>query len=255
MGDSFASLVQDLGSSPSLVAVWRLWAYLITDAIYTLENLWDAFKAMVIALVDAQQVMRLKWYQQQALLFQYGDPLEWINEQYTYSIIDESKRVVARASASEVAGGVRMKVAVLDNGQLAIMPTTQLSAFGSYMQKKKPAGVNVTCVSYDADNLRFYYTIFYDPLRLRADVKLAVEAAINNYRDALEFEGIINLTRLTDAIQKASGVIDPQLTGADARYGALPFSAINREYKTNAGYYVIDPAFPLTDTITYLPYV
>ena len=253
--DDLPLLIADLGNSPSRVAIWRLWVYIMAVCVWTHENLWDQFRALIESIIANKEPGTLRWYQQQAFSFQYGDPLVWINNKYQYATIDITKRNVNRCAAIEAnGGGIVIKAANNVGGVTYPLAAPVLTAFSAYYQKIKYAGPPITCVSYDPDRLRLLYTVYFDPLADKPTVIAAVESAIITFISQLVFNGIFNLTKLTDAIEAVPGVSDVRITSAEWTYGALAFTLINGEYQTRAGYCMIDPAYPLSTTITYLPY-
>ena len=266
--DDLASLLQDIGSTPSTVAVWRLWVYLFRYGVWTLETLWDTFLANVNALIAAQEVPTLLWYQTRAFAFQYGDALIQQAGKFIYNPIVAAHQIVARCAAIETPGVVTIKTAKLIGGVLTPLITAEIAALQSYFGRIKPAGINVVCVSFSPDIVNCPVTIYYDPLIMDNTGQLIatpgtypVIDAINGYlafisgvANQAQFNGALNLTQLNDAIQAAIGVKDLILGDVQATYGSLPYATIVREYLTNAGYCIIDPAHPLIATITYLPY-
>ena len=81
--------------------------------------------------------------------------------------------------------------------------------------------------------------------------------AINNYIKGLPFDGVFNLTAFVDAMQQATGVVDPVINSVEAKVGAGSYSPTGQNYTADAGYLEIDPTFPLTDpsVITYNPVI
>jgi hypothetical protein len=191
-------------------------------------------------------------------LFHYGDSLTRNGVQYTYPIITPANQIIERAAVNDVAGQVRIKVAKLSGGLPIKLTTTELTAFQAYITQIKFAGTNVDVISRAADLLKIAYNVKYDPLVLSATGELLstpgvfpVVDAINAYIQELPFDGILNLTKLTDAIQVAQGVIDPVIQSSEAKFGALAYFPIVDNYNADAGHMLIDPAFPLSTQITY----
>jgi hypothetical protein len=265
--DSLTLLLQDLASSPSAVAVWRLWCFIMAACMWVHEGLWDVFKADVETIIANKEPGTLKWYQNIGFLFQYGDPLIWVtdasgeNGKYVYAVIDPAKQIVNRCATIERSGSVVIKAAIEAGGVISSLTAPQLVALNAYYQKMKYAGPPLVCESNNPDTLKIYYTVYYDALADLTELKPAVEDAINNYLAVISgvsnpdlFNGRLTLSKLTDAIQKVTNVTDPRLTDAQGTYGGNPYTAITGEYNSNAGYCIIDPAFPLSTTITYEPY-
>jgi hypothetical protein len=254
-GSNFSNLLQDL-TAGSKVAIWRLWAYVIAVCIYTHEALFDLFKQEVQTIVATAVPGVLRWYHEQIFAFQFGYTLQYINGKYQYSSLDNSARIIKFCAVEERPDGL---VVIKTAKEVASLPNelspAELLALQAYCQSIKFAGTRISVVSYPADSLKLVYTIYYDPILPVATVKATVELIISNFLKNLPFNGRLKITSLTDALQLGDGIIDPVFTSAEARYGALPYAAFTAEYNSNAGYMQIDPAFPLSTTINYLPYV
>jgi len=257
--DNFDQLKGDI--STSKVARWRLWASITATAIFIQETLFDLFRVEVDELAAAAIPGTAAWLQNEVFRFQLGDSLVVtnINRKAEYPVIDESKQIIKRAAVVETANLVTIKVAKEIGGIPVPLNTTEKQAFDAFIRDLRFAGVNDVTVSKVADLIKAEYDIHYDPLILAADGSLIddpgtfpVEDAINGHFENLLFNGALNLTALTDAIQAAEGVNDPRRTEVSFRFGFLPFEAIIREYISNAGYVRIDPAEPLNTTLNYI---
>lgn len=260
--DSEQQLLSDV-SSPSKVADWRLWAYIVSIAIWVHENLWDLFKSEIDVKISEAIPGTARWLRNQALLFQLGDILVWSNNKYQYALIDATKQIVKRCAVVDAGGILYIKVAKLVNNIPEKLSSAELSAFTAYMNKIKFAGTICYIISYDADLLKLNFTINYDPLVLKANGELInsettiypVEDAINNYIAGIEWNGTFNVTKCIDAIQAVVGVVDPILTSGEGKAYNGAYAAINQNYQSISGHMKIDDAFPLSATITYVPYV
>lgn len=257
--DHSQTLLNDL-TSKSKVAIWRLLFFVVAVAIWVHEVIFDKHKAEIEARANEVIPGTAKWYRDQCMLFQYGDPLVYLNRIYQYATIDETKQIIKRTAVIEANGQVRIKVAKLANGLPVPLSTSELTAFSAYVNQIKFAGTNIAIISHPADKLKISYDVTYNPLVMNGNGELIentsikpVEDAINNYIQNLPFNGILNLTKLTDAVQMAKGVIDPVLNSAEATYGNLAYAPILKNYNANAGYMEIDINFPLDQQINYIP--
>lgn len=258
--DSAQQLLADL-NTPSRVARWRLMFWVVAVCTWAHEVLWDRFLAEVRALAAASNIGTLPWYVAKAKAFQYGHDLVLVNNVPAYEEDDAGARIIARAAAKEQGGLVLLKVAKEQAGVLGPLSGPELSAFAAYIDEVKMAGVIVNLISEPADLLKLTATVYYDPLVMAADGALILEpnvrpvdVAVNQYLANLPFNGALVVTSLVDAMQSARGVINPVATLVQTRYGAFPFSTVDVEYIARAGYLKVDPANPLTATITYVPY-
>jgi hypothetical protein len=253
-GANFSNLLAEL-SAQSKVAIWRLILYICAVAIYAHEAIFQVYLNQIQAAASRAVNGTVRWYREEIFKFQFGDVLVWDGTKFTYLVLNPSSQIVAYCSVQEQPDGlVLIKTAKEDNGP-APLSLIELTSLRAYAQQVKFAGTIVEVVSFPADQIRLYYTVYYDPILPLAQVQQAVEENINAYLQNLPFDGRFNVTRMTDSIQTVIGVIDPVFQSAQARYGALPFTAFMVEYLTNSGYLEIDPLTPLATTINYLPYV
>ncbi|MGV7234617.1 MAG: hypothetical protein ACQ9ET_00020 [Nitrosomonadaceae bacterium] len=260
--DDSQTLLADL-TTTSKVAIWRLTLFVVAVGIWSHEKLFDEHTASINALVDVLIVGTPRWIRERCFEFQLGDSLTYDSAtgRFIYSTIDTAVQIVKRASVLETLGQVRIKVAKLDVSDNPIpLTASELNSFNLYVNQIAPVGTNILSISRTADLLKVAYDVTYDQLvlasdgsRLDAPTVFPIEDAINTFIGNLPFDGVLNLTQLTDAVQAADGVVDPVITTAEARFGAVPFAVIDKNYTADAGYMAIDPAFPLSTQITYIP--
>lgn len=217
-------------STFSAVSLESIWFSIVAAAIYVLETLFDAFKEDVDAKIAQAVLASIPWYHKISLEFQYGDSLVFNEEtqQFVYPEIDESKRIVKYAACRDL-GGMVYVIASKDNGSgdPAPLSADELTAFTSYLQERKPAGVLLQAASFSPDQVQVSMTIQYDPQVLMADGRLIadpsiypVEDAINAYLENIVYGGELNKTRLVDAVQAAAGVRDVVLSGVSVKPGS-----------------------------------
>lgn len=260
--DNAQNLLSDL-TTQSKVAIWRLLFFVTAVAIWVHEKLFDRHKAEIEIRANELITGTARWYREQCFVFQYGDAIQWVDNKYTYPRVNPANQIIKRAAVIEAGGQVRIKVAKLDtDGLPAPLSVAEITAFKAYIGQIKFAGTSISVISRDADLLKVSFDVVYDPLVMNGIGELIidpsvkpVESAINDYIQNLPFNGVLNLTSLTDAVQQAEGVIDPVLNGAAAKYGRLAYQVIDKKYNADAGHMKIDPAHPLSPNINYLPNV
>lgn len=214
-------------STFSAVSLESIWFSIVAAAIYVLETLFDAFKEDVDAKIAQAVLASIPWYHKISLEFQYGDSLVFDEDtqQFIYPEIDESKRIVKYAACRDL-GGLVYVIASKDDGSNSPTPLSadELTAFTSYLQERKPAGVLLQAASYSPDQVRVNMTIQYDPQVLMPDGRLIadpsiypVEDAVNAYLAGIVYGGDLNKTRLVDAVQAADGVRDIVLSSVSVK--------------------------------------
>lgn len=251
--ETYVNFLSQLASS-SRVAIWRLYAYIIAVAIYTTEVLWDLFKKDIEDIAAQAEAGTVRWYQERVLDFQFGDILIYQDGKYQYATINDALKIVKRCAVVERSDGiVFIKTAKLNLSGLPIpLSGPELTALTAYMQQVKFAGTFLSVNSFNADTLKLYYDIYYNAELDLATVQAAVYAAVQSFIANLPFNGALNVNKITDALQAVTGVVDPKFVSAEATYGALPYTAFDREYLSNAGYLEIDGAFPLSSTFNFI---
>jgi len=256
--DTSQTFLDDL-TTTSKVAIWRLMFFVLAVAIFLHEKIFDLHEADVLAQAKVLIPGTTRHLRQLALDFQFGDTLQFIDEIFQYPIIDTTKQIVKRAAVIEVGGQVLLKVTKLTSGVPDKLDSGELTAFQGYIAQVKTAGIQIVIITADADLLKIAYDIHYNPQLLKSTGEsigtpgtFPVEVAIDSFIQNLPFNGILNLTQLTDAIQLAEGVTDPVITLAEAKIPGGTFATIVKEYIPNAGHLKIDPAFPLSTQLTYI---
>ena len=269
-------------TSTSSTAIWNLVFFICATAIKVIEDLYVALVADVEARKLEIPVGILKWYAAESLVFQYGDQLVYRNtyidedgetvtlkgKTVVYPVVDLDKRVVDLAAADESSGLITIKVANVTSGVAAKLTAPQLTAFEDYWKSKRFAGTPITFVSTDPDLMKAYYTITYDPelldntgTLLSDGVTKPVEDAINAFLQTFQssnesFNSLMQVVDLTSDIRAATGVINAVATAIEAKPDGGAYldvlAVASQSYTAVAGYMAIDPATPLSSTITYL---
>lgn len=201
----------------SKVSIENIIFFTVAAVIYALESMFDAFRTDVERRISDAVVASIPWYHKICLEFQYGDELVYDDKtcEYRYAETDESKRVIKYASVRDNVSGVDVLVSADDNGTPKALSEDVLTVFKKYLNARKPAGVLADIHSYEPDHLRLSLKIQYDPMILNADGSLIsnpqvypVERAVRAYVSGIVYGGVFNKTKLVDAVQSATGVVD-----------------------------------------------
>lgn len=244
--DDAQTLLTDLTSS-SKVAIWRLWAFVTAVAIVAFEIILDQHTAAIELRATEIPTGTTIWHHEQSLLFQFGDVLTWNGVQFVYNPITPANQIVKLASVVDQGFQVRIKAAKLVAGLPVPLSAPELTSFQGYWSQKRFAGTAMLITSTVGDDIKVDYFIKYDPLILDATgaellnpAVFPVEDAIELYIRNLPFDGALSLAEMTDAVQAANGVLDVTLNDAQAKFGALLYTPINKEYLPDAGYLILD---------------
>ena len=238
----------------SAVAIWRLIIYIITDAIYNHELIFDEHKKEVDDIVTNKTPHRPAWYANKARLFQFGHELVPDKDYYDNSHLTEdeieSSRVVKYAVAvqSRDKSIMFLKVATDDAAGMRVPITPdQLIALRAYFEEISDAGVFIEFINEPADEMKLNIDIYYNALildsrgtRLDGTADTPVQDAIRNYLMNLPFNGTYTNQKLIDTLQQVDGVEIAELIYAKSRFGAyIEFTEINAREVAHSGHYTV----------------
>jgi hypothetical protein len=249
-----AEPVLNVYNSPSSVSVWRMWTRVVAISINIFEQLIDIAKSEISDISNSSKAGTPKWYQNRILDFQFDDTIG--NEQIVseidgvvqYPVIDESLKIIKRASVKELTNGrVFIKVATEIAGELSPISPVQLIALKDYINKFKFVGTAVDSVSLFPDRLYLEGTIYINGQFVSTNVLIAIKSAINTYlleiSGSNNFDGVVVREQLFDRILNVQGV-----TGIDTfnfimkgRAEQTPFLSsllFTRTYEPSAGYLI-----------------
>jgi hypothetical protein len=250
-------------TSPSKVAVFRLFAYVVAVVHNFLEQIFDRHRADVDTALARGKPGTPQWYADKMLEFQKGDTLVADDDGIHYAVGAAGERLIIRSTAKEnvQTGRLFIKVAKAGAapGELAALTAAELTQAFGFIDRHRWAGTKLELVSRAADLLRVEGTVYYDPLielEGEAGFKNRVRLAILAYLAALEFDGLVFKAKIEDAIQSVAGYKDVELKRVSARAGNAAAVEIERVYETQAGYIVEDTAAGagILDTLTFVAY-
>jgi hypothetical protein len=230
-------------NSPSKTALWRLWAWLTAGAHMLIYTAWEAFRVEISTINKGVAIPTTDWYARIAKEYQHG-----------YVLVLDAYNCVGYTACVSVGRRVLLKIAG-DGGTSPVPLSPAVAAgFQSYINNRQPAGVKISIINAPGDYINFTgSTVYYNPSFDLAQVRTAVEKAILSYISTTNFKGEFVINKLIDCLQslKQQGVEDATIA-AQAKVGASPYTQIVRNYLAYAGYLQIDPAYPISNSITYI---
>lgn len=257
--------LQELNST-SKVAIYRLIAFIVAFAIWTLETLFDVHTTQINEALYEQKSGTPRWYRNMALSFQYGfdliqDTDKFDNGSATELEIEASK-IVKYCSVKESSESNRliMKIASEQSGELSPLTQGEKESFSEYMKEIKYAGVKINVVNNPADILQLSMNVYRDPLVIdETGTSILkggkpIEARIKQYMKELPFDGELVLNDLIEKLREVPGVINVHIVFANSAYydtvteDYSNFSAINVKTIPIAGYFEIENF----DAVTYV---
>ena len=231
----------------SAVSVETCILYVVAACAALLEHIFDWFTEDVDNIVDNERYGRKGWYEKTAKAFQYrdGDGTDYELDIDTglYADVDENAQIVEHASAEAGNGiGVQLKVAKEDNGVLAPLTSDELTAFTTYINRLKPAGVPVEVISSNPDKLAVKMAVWYDPLVFNAATAMQkVKDTISGYLNSIEFNGEFVTMTMVDWLQAVPGLDIIEAGEVSARHAGHGYERIERDarYVPQPGYMVL----------------
>lgn len=248
-------------NSPSKVAIYRLWAYVVATVAWLQQQLWGVLQDELDALIRAQKLYTLYWWHNRALAYRHGHDLDEQSGNYpTASKYTEDEiaaaQIVSRAAVIELEVNNRkhlfIKVAKTANVKLAPLADAELKGLEQYFARIKPAGTKIVLFTGPADQLRLTLDYYYDPLQLsetgaRIDGtgNTPVQDAIREYLQVLKFNGEFTISDLEDTLQQLPSCAEGEVyvRSAEANYKTpAAWEAIADSYVANSGYMEVQDA-------------
>ena len=203
----------------SVVSVENVLFYAVAACCHLLEVFFDDHKREVDEKISRAVVASVPWYHKMALMFQHGDRLvlDETTQQFVYEEKMPQKRIVKYVAVKDRGTSIQMLVAGEKDGRPVPLDENVLTAFKSYMNRVKIAGVILAIRSLPADLITVRAMIYIDPMVIGRDGtriedgSRPVEVAVENYLQGIVYGGTFNKTRLVDAIQAVEGVADVEL--------------------------------------------
>lgn len=243
----------------SAVSLESILFFIVASCCHVLEVFFDKHKNEVNQTVSHAVVASLAWYHDMALKFQYGDALVYDSDtyQFRYPRQDTSKQFVKYVAVRDRGTSISILVSGEKNGLPVPLSDDIQTAFEEYMNRVKIAGVILSIKSLPADTIRINADIKIDPLIYRKDGtnisngKKSVEDAINQYLKGIVYGGTFNKTKLVDAIQAVSGVVDVELMSClySSDQGKTFHSINGNNYTSVGGSFIAEG---LTNTLNYV---
>lgn len=236
--------------------------YVFAAALWTLEKLFDLHVGEVEEQIEELEPHTLRWYVSKAKAFMQGMSLVTDCDYYDTSNMSdddiEEAQIIKYAVATESNTVVYLKVARDVDGSPAQLTDAQLTAFTSYINTVKDAGVSVVVRNESADLMAVSMVVYYDATLLASDGtslsdgSTPVVDAVKEAIASLPFNGVFRKTDLLTAVQGVSGVEVVDITEMKVKTANADdwteLVGFNRPY---SGYYALDED---SSSITYVQY-
>lgn len=246
--------LQELNST-SKVAIYRLFAFIVSYCAWLLETLFDTGKAEIATLIEQDKAHRPSWYKKKALAFQFGfdlifDTDLYDNTGYTDDQIEDSK-IIKYCAVPKSKGQKAIKIATEVGGVLAPVTELQKTAFEAYMDEISDWGVDYVVVNQLPDVLLLNFDVYIDALVLDSNGmsilngNYPVQEAILEFMKELPFNGELILFDLETKIKKVPGVTIPNIVNAESQTidvatgNYLPAQPITVKTIPESGYFTV----------------
>lgn len=242
------------GLSPSSVAEWRLWTYVVAGAIHVFEVILEQFRTEVDAAADKITPGTVRWYVEQCKRFQNGHELLFndTTAQLYYDQDDPAARIVDVVAVTEGKEYLSIKVAKLnEQNKLVPLTTDELYNFTGYIDSIKFAGIETITVSTNADKVRYNAEVYYDPAIPVTTVRERVLTALDTFRSKQDFNSMFYRQRFADAIMKVVGVTTVEIKSLERKSNSMEgFVPVGIADELEAGYFDYTDDSTLTLTLT-----
>lgn len=212
----------------SKMSVMDAFTWVVSACIWGFENIMDVFKVDVASDLRNRVNGTPAYYVNALLKYQHGDTLQMNDEgtQFSYPVVDETKRVITKVAYSEVNTDVVevednkttvykffdkdlvLKIATGEPGAYDQIDGETLTAVRAYMQQISFAGTHMTIVSRKGDILVPKVIVYYDGGATESEMMEAVEDALNNFIANIPFDGAVYVQKIIDTIQRVEHVTD-----------------------------------------------
>lgn len=243
----------DAINTPSAMGMWELIADICAYIQWISHGTWVRFEQRLFAARDQSITHGPAWLADKVKQWQFGSALQVVNGAIGYATINTALQIAKAVAVTELNGRTVVKVAKVSSGVYQPLNSTEKASLSAYLRKVLDCGVSFFIVTEQADLMRLQAAIYYDGVLDVAIVKANVEAVINNFIAQLLFDGVYSIQSMVDALQKIPGVKDIHIQGAQIRpNSAANFTQVLVNYKPLAGYMKVDPAAPLSSSISYI---
>lgn len=238
-------LVDTYDGNLSAVNVVTLLIYIVAACAAAVENMLDWHIADVGKTIDNERYGQTGWYADVAKRFQYNQGTDFQLNEATgeYGIVDEQYKIIKHASCENNGFGVKLKVAKESGGALSPLTEPEITAFESYVNRLKPAGIPVNVISANADLLKLQMVVYYDPIVFDANgARSKVKEVVGEYLSDIDFNGEFVTMKMVDRLQGVSGLDIIEVGDVWSKHAGYDYDVIanNARHVPYSGYMELD---------------
>lgn len=211
-------------SNTSKMSVLDAFTWVTSACIAVFETVMETFKIDLARELQNRVNGTPAYYSNALLKYQSGDELIMNSDgtAFSYAATDETKRVVTKVSYSEYAAegfydrALLLKIATGTPGKYQQIEEDELLAIRAYVDKIKFAGTSVRVVSRVGDVLVPRLTVYYDGAVSESEVYKNIEQSLNDFIASADFDGVVYVQKIIDAVQRADHVLDVDGCGMES---------------------------------------
>jgi len=197
--------------------------------IWAFENIMDVFKIDIAKDIQNRINGTPAYYANALLKYQSGDELEISDDgtSFSYPAVDETKRIISKVAYSESAQDrffdkqLLLKIATGDPGSYSQIEENEMVKIRAYIGQIVFAGTSVKVVSRKGDILIPRVTVYHDGAVTNDEVYSNIATSLNNYINSMDFNGVVYVQKIIDAIQSAEHVVDVYIDNATTDYQGI----------------------------------
>lgn len=210
-------------NSFSKVSIESLLFYVMAFGVWVMEKLMDDHTEAVEAALADKTPHTTRWYRNLVLGFCPG----WLEEP-----------PVKYCSIDDRGCRLRVKIAGGTAGNRAPVSSEVKAALEAYLAEEKDAGMKIEIVNENRNRLKATLRVWYDPMELRATEK-PVEGAVKAYVSNLDFDGLLSVNGLTDAVRAVAGVREVKVETLLTKYATNDWKSFGTQRRAESGYWTI----------------
>ena len=227
------------------LSVENVLMYVVAVCCHVVEGLMDNHRNEVDEMLERRLPHRLRWYRDRVLEFMDGEAVDVNSGKYdTTGMSDEDiaeARVVKYAAVSErIEDGVlQIKVAGEGaDGKRCPLDDETEKQLKAYIGEIKDAGVRIEIINQPPGLLLAEIDVYYNAIYKEAEVEASCREAAQAYVENLDFDGVLYLAELSDALRGVAGVKTVKILNASVNEIASEEDLVIEAYiRPAAGYY------------------
>jgi hypothetical protein len=200
----------------SKMSILDAFTWVSSACIWAFENILDVFKIDLARDLQNRINGTPAYYANALMKYQSGDKpvISEDGATISYPTVEETKRVVTKVSYYEYQEdgfydkGLLLKIATGDPGYYKRIESEELLMIRAYLNQILFAGSHATVVSRNGDILIPRVTAYYDGAVSEEEVYGNIEKSLNEFIANLDFNGVVYVQKVIDAIQQADHVLD-----------------------------------------------